>query len=282
MARILPTPSQKIQYLLCIFIGVGILYIDYKTDYFKKIKHNYKSFVISTSYILKNYTIEPIKKNINQFKTRKTLIKENENLKKALDVSHLNNYLISRENKFYKDENIIKYPFDNNKLGKYSLAQVKDLDPNIFNCCDKHRMYIEIISNNKQIEKESVVFNSSGIIGQISNVGKYIEVIFLTDISHSIPIKSISEEFFCNARGSGKANVIICSFNPLVWKEEITLNKKFYTSGLGGVYPEDIKIGAAVNIEDISATRKDIEIKLLADPLESNLFGVLSDQWLDF
>ncbi len=62
------------------------------------------------------------------------------------------------------------------------------------------------------------------------------------------------------------------------WKEEITLNKKFYTSGLGGVYPEDIKIGAAVNIEDISATRKDIEIKLLADPLESNLFGVLSDQ----
>ena len=180
MARISPTPSQKILYLLCIFIGVGILYIDYKTDYFQKIKHNYKSFVISTSYTLKNYTIEPIKKNIRRFKTRKTLFKENENLKKALDASYLNNYLISRENKFYKDENIIKYPFDDNKLGKYSLAQVKDLDPNIFNCCDKHRMYIEIISNNKQIEKENVVFNSSGIIGQISNVGKYIEVILLT------------------------------------------------------------------------------------------------------
>ena len=109
-------------------------------------------------------TIEPIKKNINQFKTRKTLINENENLKKALNVSYLNNYLISRENKFYKDKNIIKHPFDENKISKYSVAKVKDLDPNIFNCCDKHRMYIEIISNNKQIEKESVVFNSSGII----------------------------------------------------------------------------------------------------------------------
>ena len=63
----------------------------------------------------------------------------------------------------------------------------------------------------------------------------------------------------------------------MVWKEEITLNKNFIHWS-GGVYPEDIKIGAAVNIEDISATRKDIEIKLLADPLESNLFGVLSDQ----
>ena len=275
MARISPTPSQKILYLLCIFIGIGLLYVDYKTDYFKKIKYSYKSFVISTSFILKNYTIEPIKKNINQFKTRKTLINENENLKKALDVSYLNNYLISRENKFYKDKNIIKHPFDENKISKYSVAKVKDIDPNIFNCCDKHRMYIEIISNNKQIEKESVVFNSSGIIGQVSNDGKYLEVILLTDVSHSIPIKSISEEFFCNARGSGKANIIICSFNPLIWKEDIKVNNKFYTSGLGGIYPADIKIGDVVNIKDISATRKDIEIKLLADPVESNFFGVL-------
>tara|TARA_B100001758_G_scaffold120305_1_gene103355 strand:- start:742 stop:1575 length:834 start_codon:yes stop_codon:yes gene_type:complete len=275
MARISPTPSQKILYLLCIFIGIGLLYVDYKTDYFKKIKYSYKSLVISTSFILKNYTIEPIKKNINQFKTRKTLINENENLKKALNVSYLNNYLISRENKFYKDKNIIKHPFDENKISKYSVAKVKDIDPNIFNCCDKHRMYIEIISNNKQIEKESVVFNSSGIIGQVSNDGKYLEVILLTDISHSIPIKSISEEFFCNARGSGKANIIICSFNPLIWKEDIKVNNKFYTSGLGGVYPADIKIGDVVNIKDISATRKDIEIKLLADPVESNFFGVL-------
>lgn len=275
MARISPTPSQKILYLLCIFIGIGLLYVDYKTDYFKKIKYSYKSLVISTSFILKNYTIEPIKKNINQFKTRKTLINENENLKKALNVSYLNNYLISRENKFYKDKNIIKHPFDENKISKYSVAKVKDIDPNIFNCCDKHRMYIEIISNNKQIEKESVVFNSSGIIGQVSNDGKYLEVILLTDISHSIPIKSISEEFFCNARGSGKANIIICSFNPLIWKEDIKVNNKFYTSGLGGIYPADIKIGDVVNIKDISATRKDIEIKLLADPVESNFFGVL-------
>ena len=139
-------------------------------------------------------------------------------------------------------------------------------------------MYIEIISNDNQIVKENVVFNSSGIIGQISNEGKYLEVILLTDTSHSIPIKSITDEFFCNARGSGKANIIICSYNPLIWKEQITLNKEFYTSGLGGVYPRDIKIGDVINIEDISATRKDIEIKLSANPLESNLLGVLLGQ----
>ena len=277
MARITPTPSQKILYLLCISIGIGILFVDYKTDYFQKIKHSYKSIEISTSYILKSYTVDLIKRIINRSKTKKSLIEENESLKDALDVSYLNNYLISRENKFYKDKNIIKHPFDENRVNEYSIAKLKDIDPNVFNCCDKHRMYIEIISNNKQTAKESVVFNSSGIIGQVSNAGKYLEVILLTDTSHSIPIKSISEEFFCNARGSGKANIIICSYNPLIWKEEITSKKIFYTSGLGGIFPEDIKIGDVLNIEDISATRKDIEIKLFSNPLESNLFGVLLD-----
>ena len=45
--------------------------------------------------------------------------------------------------------NIIKHPFDENRVNEYSIAKLKDIDPNVFNCCDKHRMYIEIISNNK-------------------------------------------------------------------------------------------------------------------------------------
>ena len=66
--------------------------------------------------------------------------------------------------------------------------------------------------------------------------------------------------------------LLIQSFNL---EKRHKINKKFYTSGLGGIYPADIKIGEVVNIKDISATRKDIEIKLLADPVESNFFGVL-------
>ena len=81
MARITPTPGQKILYLLCIFLGVGILFVDYKTDNLNKIRHSYKSLVISTSYILKNYTIDLIRENFNQSKTKKALIKENESLK---------------------------------------------------------------------------------------------------------------------------------------------------------------------------------------------------------
>ena len=278
MARIMPTPGQKIIYLLCILLGTGILYVDLNTDSFQKIKHGYKSLKISTVYVLRNVTIEPIREVLNLSKSKKVLIEENENLKKALDASYLNNYLIARDNSFYKDKNILKYPLtDDENIANYSIAKLKSLDPNMFYCCDKHRMYIELLSNKKKTNIESVVFNSSGILGQVSKDSKYLEVILLTDISHSIPIKSISEDFFCNAKGSGRANIIICSYNPLVWGEELKSNEIFYSSGLGGIYPRDIKVGSIVDIKDISSTRKDIEIELYANPLESSLFGVIKN-----
>ena len=279
MARITPTPGQKILYFLLVSLGIGILYVDINTNSFQEIKHGYKSLKISSVYILKNISIEPVRRVLNLTKSKKTLLEENKNLKKALDASYLNNYLISRENSFYKDDNILNYALlDDDFKANYSLAKLKDLDPNIFKCCDKHRMYIELFSNSKeQSNLESVVFNKSGIIGQITNDGNYLEVILLTDVSHSIPIKSISDTFFCNAKGSGRANIIICSYNPLIWDEEISLTKTFYTSGLGGIFPRNIKIGNVINIFDISPNLREIEIALSANPLDDDIFGVFKN-----
>ena len=106
-------------------------------------------------------------------------------------------------------------------------------------------MHIEILSNGENSYKDNVVFNSSGILGLIvdQNKNKYHEVLLLTDVSHSLPIKSGSNQFFCNAKGSGRLDIIVCSYNPLLWEEEMSINKEFYTSGLGGIYPKNIKIG---------------------------------------
>ena len=279
MARITPTPGQKILYILLVSFGFSILYLDINTNTFQEIKHGYKSLKISSVYILKNISIEPARDFLNLTKSKRVLLEENKNLKKALDASYLNNYLISRENSFYKDDNILKYPsLDKENKANYSLAKLKNINPNIFRCCDSHRMYIEFISNKKeQNYLESVVFNKSGIVGQISNDGKYFEVILLTDVSHSIPIKSISDSFFCNAKGSGRANIIICSYNPLIWDEEILLTKTFYTSGLGGIFPKNIEVGNVINILDISPNLRNIEIALLANPLDDDIFGVFKN-----
>ena len=120
-----------------------------------------------------------------------------------------------------------------------------------------------------------MVFNSSGIIGQIIHSQKYSEVMLLTDISHYTPLKSITNDFFCNARGSGRSEIVICTYNPLVDSKKITVGQIFYSSGLGGIYPRDIEIGEVNKVIQIDPTTVNLEIKLLASPLEGDIFGVI-------
>ena len=91
-------------------------------------------------------------------------------------------------------------------------------------------MFIEVYGSSKHGYIESIVFNTSGIVGQVINKNKFSEVLLLTDTSHSLPIKSKSNNFFCNANGSGRPEIIICSYNPLVWDEEINLENVFKPS----------------------------------------------------
>ena len=278
MARIAPTPGQKLSYFIFLCISVLILYLDITSNSLQSIKNSFKSLKISTFYITNELTIEPVRYVINLSKSKNDLIDENKDLKDALNISYLNNYLISRENNFFKDEEIIKKAIEKKNYNfSYDIALLRSLDPNIYKCCDKHRMYIEILNNSQNPHKDNVVFNSSGILGLIvdQNKNKYHEVLLLTDVSHSLPIKSDSNEFFCNAKGSGRLDIIVCSYNPLLWKEEISIKKEFYTSGLGGIYPKNIKVGFLKEIVIEEPTIVHLEIKLTTNPLEDNLLGVI-------
>ena len=277
MARISPTPGQKLTFVFLTLLSALILYLDITTNNFDNIKSGFKSAKITSFYIAKNISIEPIKSLISLSKSKNKLIKENKDLKKALNNSYLNNYLISRENIFFKDQEIIRKAYDDTKYNfEYAVAQLRSINPNMYKCCDKHRMFIEVYGTSKHGYVESIVFNSSGILGQVIDKDKFAEVLLLTDISHSLPIKSESNEFFCNANGSGRAKIISCSYNPLVWNEEINLDQVFYTSGLGGIYPKDIKIGYIKDIEQVNSTITILEINLFANPLDGDLFGVLN------
>ena len=276
MARAAPTPSQKLSFIFFIILSSLILYIDITTNNFQSIKNGFKSFKISSSYVAKEISIEPLKSIVNLLKSKSQLVEENKDLREALELSYLNNYLISKENIFFKDKEIIKKAHnENNYKFEYDIAYLKSIDPNMYKCCDKHRMFIDIKQNSDNLYVESIVFNTEGLVGQIIDESKFYEVLLLTDISHSLPIKLNSSEFFCNAKGSGRSEYIICNYNPLVWTKEIKKNQTFYTSGLGGIYPKDIEVGYVSSIQHIDSTQTNIEIKLLANPLNGNMFGVL-------
>ena len=276
MARTAPTPGQKLSFIFFVLLISLILYIDITSNNFQSIKNGFKSFKISSSYIAKEISIEPLKSIFSLSKSKSQLIEENKGLRDALELSYLNNYLISKENIFFKDKEIIKKAHNqNNYKFEYDIAYLKSLDPNMYKCCDKHRMFIDIKQNSNNLYVESIVFNTEGLVGQIIGESKFYEVLLLTDISHILPIKLNSSEFFCNAKGSGRSEYIICTYNTLIWTKEIKENQTFYTSGLGGIYPKDIEVGYVSSIEVVDSTQTNIEIKLLANPLNGNMFGVL-------
>ena len=283
MARAAPTPGQKLSFIFFIILGSLILYIDITSNNFQSIKNGFKSFKISSSYIAKEISIEPLKSIFSLSKSKSQLIEENKGLRDALELSYLNNYLISKENIFFKDKEIIKKAHnENNYKFEYDIAYLKSIDPNMYKCCDQHRMFIEIKQNSDNLYVESIVFNTEGLVGQIIGESKFYEVLLLTDISHSLPIKLNSSEFFCNAKGSGRSEYIICTYNPLVWTKAIKENQIFYTSGLGGIYPRDIEVGYVSSIKVVDSTQTNIEIKLLANPLNGDIFGVLRYWWQVF
>ena len=130
------------------------------------------------------------------------------------------------------------------------------------------------LASNKDI-KEGAVFNETGIIGQVVNNQSFYEVMLLTDTKSSIPLTNSKENFYCNALGSGVSGYVTCSYNQLVWSDDHELGEKFFSSGLGGIYPKGIEIGNLESKKIIDPSTTLLKIKLTSNPLHSNLFGVI-------
>ena len=276
MARTSPTPGQKIIYFIFIILGVAVLYTDINTKLFSGIKNNFQSLKISSFYVIKNISVNPVRDFIQLIQAKQKLMDENKELREKLDEAYLKNFLISKENTFYIDHTkMIKLINDNVTTESFHFAKLGEINPNIFNCCDKHRIYIEILDKNKEDFIESSVFNLNGIIGQVVGNASQNEVILLTDTKSSIPIKNLKGDFFCNGIGSGKEGLISCNYSQLVWTGSHEIGESFYSSGLGGVYPKDIKIGELISIDIVDNSNTKLEIRLIASPLESDLFGVI-------
>ena len=121
---------------------------------------------------------------------------------------------------------------------------------------------------------QSAIINSQGLIGQIIyDLNGIYEVMLLTDIKHSTPV--FSENFHCNAKGSGKPGIITCIYSELIWDEQFAIGQKFYSSGLGGIFPKNILIGDILDIKNISASEKEVVLKLKVNPITENLFGIV-------
>ena len=273
MSRVAPTSGTKVLYFLLIIISGFFIYIDLKHKSFEGIKNFYQSFIISSSYIFKSATVEPIKLLYQISKDKNELINENKKLKLELDNSHILNFIISNDSKFFADDDSINRFLDINNINEvFHLAKLEYFDTELYMCCSKHRAFIKTYKNNKNLIGSTVI-NDMGIIGHIIYGDSLSEVLLLTDIDHVMPI--MSGNHFCNARGSGKPGKITCSYNNKVWQEKVSIGQEFYSSGMGGIYPKGILIGNVSDIREVEENFIEFDINLVSSPIVKNVVGVL-------
>ena len=277
MARAAPTSGSKFLFILCLLLGSLFLYLDINYKSFDSVKNYYQSFKISSSYLLRKVTVDPFTYIYNVTSKKSYLLTQNKRLQQELDESYLSNFLISRETKiFLNDESIKTFTSKFNIDKIFYPAKIKSFDTDKYFCCDQHRMFIEVIDIKEKSLIGSSVINGSGIVGQIIYDQKYQEVLLLTDTSHSLPIES--NEFFCNAKGSGRPGIIYCKYSNLIWPTKIIKGQRFYSSGMGGIYPKGILVGNVREIRSIDGTNIEFDIQLIANPIAENTLGVLENQ----
>ena len=276
MSRVAPTRGSKTLSFLFISLSALLLYLDTTYKSFESIKNIYKSFAISTSYILKKSTIDPISYIYELSLDKSYLLKENKELKLALDKSHLSNFIISKDSNFFANDKLIKNFLTKNDISNiFYLSKIKSFDTQLYFCCSQHRVFIEIFNKPNMSLVGSAVINSSGILGQIIHDAGVQEVLLLTDKSHVLPVES--ENHFCNAKGNGDPGIIYCTYSTLLWPEEIKQGQSFFSSGMGGVYPRGLLIGHVSEIIKIDDSMIRFEIELISDPLQDNVLGVLEN-----
>ena len=274
MSRVAPTSGSKALYFLCIALSFFLLHLDINYKSFERAKNLYKSFTISSSYLLKRVTIDPVNYIFEISKEKSKLIEENKKLKQELDNSFITNFIISRDSKFFANDAAIKNFLDLNNINKpFHLAKMNSFDLEKYLCCSEHRMFIKIFYDEDIDFVGSPVINSQGIIGQIIYDKSIAEVLLLTDISHVMPI--ISKNHFCNAKGSGKPGVITCTYSKLIWPDPLEIGQEFFSSGMGGIYPNNILIGNVSAINIIDDNNINFDVNLVADPLQSIYVGVV-------
>ena len=268
MARIAPGNTPKFAYVVLLILASLFIYLDLQYKTFTSTKNVFNSALLSSNLLIKNILLKPISNLYNLTTSKNDLIKLNRSLEDALETIRIENFLILNKATLFKNnEGLISYTESSAINSLYEIAAVSSFDTNLYKCCDSHKLFL--FNNLSPFRDGGTVINAEGILGQISDSNKRVsEVILISDINHSMPVKL--NNFYCNANGTGRPRILECKYDASLWPESFSIGDSFYSSGLGGIFPEGILIGNIKSITLADNKQTILEIESLANPLTQN------------
>jgi rod shape-determining protein MreC len=268
MARIAPGNTPKFAYVVLLILASLFIYLDLQYKTFTSTKNVFNSALLSSNLLIKNILLKPISNLYNLTTSKNDLIKLNRSLEDALETIRIENFLILNKATLFKNnEGLMSYTESSAIKSLYEIATVSSFDTNLYKCCDSHKLFL--FNNLSPFREGGTVINAEGILGQISDSNMRVsEVILISDINHSMPVKL--NNFYCNANGTGRPRILECKYDASLWPESFSIGDSFYSSGLGGIFPEGILIGNIKSIKLADNKETILEIESLANPLTQN------------
>ena len=276
MARSTPTYTPVRNYAIGFFLSVALLLSDIRYEAFAPLR----GFInASTLYaqMISDGIFENTSTTFSSFQRHRNIIQENKELKDEILEINTKDFINRKDSEeklkiidFYKDSiDLLR----NNNVNIYKIASI---DLRNYLCCSTHRIFLKN-TNDVSLDSNLPVFAGGSFIGQTK--GTYlniIEVILFSDTSHVLPIKS--DFFYCDARGKGKPMLISCRLNQNNEDFKNQIGDIIYTSGLGGIFLNDMELGFISSINSFSINEVEVLITLKANPLEETLYGIMSKE----
>lgn len=171
----------------------------------------------------------------------KELVKENEELKNKLtedsDLKEENERLKSLLELKNQNEN---YNYVATNIIAYAGSGVVD-------------GYVIDKGSNDGIKKNMVVVAGSGLVGQVSTVGKnwsVVQTIINENINVSVMIESTRENTGILQGYANNSNEYLLRVSNLPIDSQVEEGDQIITSGLGMLYPKEIRVGEVISVEE--------------------------------
>lgn len=101
------------------------------------------------------------------------------------------------------------------------------------------------------------VITPKGVVGKVLNVSSHFsEVILITDPNFSIAVRI--ERTRAEGVLTGKGNICVVKYVPL--EEEVVKGDRIITSGLDGIFPEGLLVGAVASVDKKQGLYQKIEV----------------------
>ena len=274
MARTTPTYTPIRNYAIGFFLSAFLLFSDINYESFSELRGTVKAATLYVK-LYSNRFLHNIGDIFSSFQESNDLIQENTNLKEEINriktQNSFKNIETLQRSKMLDSFKDLVDKFDNN----IDIHKIASIDLKNYLCCSSHKIFLQN-PQKIQIKENLPVLAGGSFIGQTSKQYlNLIEVILFSDSNHVLPVKS--DVFYCNARGMGKPLLISCSPKINIKDLGSKIGDSIYTSGLGGIFIKDTKIGFISDISMDSAGELEVIITLLGNPLKENFYGIIGN-----